>query len=155
MVNSAMCSATWWAVLPSAKHTQEHHWLPLQVLKGIHRVQFPIKGWYPAKISFPVNFQFQTHTGANTWSTWTCPASTNIPLLLTTMTSFTALRLSSWFECWCWAKPFVAPQVKEHYLNLIEDAVRELPSLVNLNLGTLVNNGILRIVSKTCPRYWR
>ena len=44
------------------------------------------------------------------------------------------------------------PQVKEHYLNLIEDAVRELPSLVNLNLGTLVNNGILRIVSKTCPR---
>jgi len=43
-------------------------------------------------------------------------------------------------------------EVKEHYLNLIEDAVRELPSLVNLNLGTLVNNGILRIVSKTCPR---
>ena len=42
--------------------------------------------------------------------------------------------------------------MKEHYLNLIEDAVRELPSLVNLNLGTLVNNGILRIVSKTCPR---
>ena len=48
----------------------------------------------------------------------------------------------------------MGPQVKEHYLNLIEDAVRELPSLVNLNLGTLVNNGILRIVSKTCPRYW-
>ena len=46
----------------------------------------------------------------------------------------------------------IMPQVKEHYLNLIEDAVRELPSLVNLNLGTLVNNGILRIVSKTCPR---
>ena len=46
----------------------------------------------------------------------------------------------------------MVPQVKEHYLNLIEDAVRELPSLVNLNLGTLVNNGILRIVSKTCPR---
>ena len=46
----------------------------------------------------------------------------------------------------------LVPQVKEHYLNLIEDAVRELPSLVNLNLGTLVNNGILRIVSKTCPR---
>ena len=45
------------------------------------------------------------------------------------------------------------PQVKEHYLNLIEDALRELPSLVNLNLGTLVNNGILRIVSKTCPRF--
>ena len=44
------------------------------------------------------------------------------------------------------------PQVKEHYLNLIEDALRELPNLVNLNLGTLVNNGILRIVSKTCPR---
>ena len=46
----------------------------------------------------------------------------------------------------------LVPQVKEHYLNLIEDAVRELPSLVNLNLGTLANNGILRIVSKTCPR---
>ena len=46
----------------------------------------------------------------------------------------------------------IMPQVKEHYLNLIEDALRELPSLVNLNLGTLVNNGILRIVSKTCPR---
>ena len=42
--------------------------------------------------------------------------------------------------------------MKEHYLNLIEDALRELPNLVNLNLGTLVNNGILRIVSKTCPR---
>merc|ERR1712223_628447 len=37
-------------------------------------------------------------------------------------------------------------EVKEHYLNLIEDALRELPSLVNLNHGTL------RIVSKTCPR---
>ena len=48
----------------------------------------------------------------------------------------------------------MSPQVKEHYLNLIEDALRELPSLVNLNLGTLVNNGILRIVSKTCPRCW-
>ena len=48
----------------------------------------------------------------------------------------------------------MAAQVKEHYLNLIEDALRELPRLVNLNLGTLVNNAILRIVSKTCPRYW-
>ena len=51
-------------------------------------------------------------------------------------------------------KTICGAQVKEHYLNLIEDALRELPSLVNLNVGTLVNNGILRIVSKTCPRYW-
>ena len=115
MVNSAMRPATWWAVLPSAKHTQEHHRLPLQVLKWIHRVSFFIytcKGWYLSKISIHVNFQFHTHThtGASTWSTWTCPASTSIPLLLTTMTSFTALRLSPWFECWCWARPISTSQ---------------------------------------------
>lgn len=42
-------------------------------------------------------------------------------------------------------------EVKEHYLGLIEDAIRDLPGLLTLNLGTLVSNGILKTISKTCP----
>jgi len=41
-------------------------------------------------------------------------------------------------------------EVKEHYLAMLGDAMRQLPSLVSLNLGTLVNNNILRMVSTTC-----
>ena len=111
MVNSAMCSATRWAVLPSAKHTQEHHRLPLQVLKknppGLIFHQGLISCQNQCSCSLPIP---HTHTGASTWSTWTCPASTNIQLLLTTMTSFTALRFGPWFECWWWTRPFVAPR---------------------------------------------
>jgi len=41
-------------------------------------------------------------------------------------------------------------EIREHYLYLIEDAIRGLPTLHTLNLGTLVNNSIIRVVSSTC-----
>lgn len=42
-------------------------------------------------------------------------------------------------------------ECKEHYLHLLDDVIRKLPRLVILNLGTLVNNTILRTVSNNCP----
>ena len=156
MVNSAMRPTTWWAVLPSAKHTQEHHRLPLQVSKWIHRVQFFIKGWYHAKISIlplpasnsthPHRCKYLEHLNLSGLDEHSTPADYNDLLHSAEVEPLILMLL-------IWTRPLVSPQVKEHYLNLIEDALRELPSLVNLNLGTLVNNGILRIVSKTCPRY--
>jgi len=41
-------------------------------------------------------------------------------------------------------------EVKEHYLYIINDCVGQLPTLLTINLGTLVNNNILRTISKTC-----
>jgi len=40
--------------------------------------------------------------------------------------------------------------VKDHYLGVLEDSVRLLPHLITLNLGTLVNSTLLRIISTTC-----
>jgi len=40
-------------------------------------------------------------------------------------------------------------EVKEHYLYIIDDCIRNLPNLITINLGTLVNNSILRTLSKT------
>merc|ERR1719516_401495 len=41
-------------------------------------------------------------------------------------------------------------EVKEHYLYIINDCLGQLPTLLTINLGTLVNNNILRTISKTC-----
>jgi len=41
-------------------------------------------------------------------------------------------------------------ETREHYLNILEDVIRCLPWLVTLNLGTLVNNNIIRATSNTC-----
>jgi len=43
-------------------------------------------------------------------------------------------------------------EVKEHYLNIIDDALRELPGMLTLSLGTLVDNRILRTISNTCKQ---
>jgi len=42
-------------------------------------------------------------------------------------------------------------EVKEHYLYLLDDCIRNLPNLNTVNLGTLVNNNILRTLSTSCP----
>ena len=39
----------------------------------------------------------------------------------------------------------------EHYLYIISECLRNLHSLLTLNLGSLVNNNILRVVSQSCP----
>ena len=39
----------------------------------------------------------------------------------------------------------------EHYLYIISECLRSLHSLLTLNLGSLVNNNILRVVSQSCP----
>ena len=41
-------------------------------------------------------------------------------------------------------------EVKEHYLYILDDCIRQLPSLITINLGTLVNNNIIRTISNTC-----
>ena len=41
--------------------------------------------------------------------------------------------------------------ILEHYLYVITDSLRNLGSLVTLNLGSLVNNNMLREVSQRCP----
>ena len=41
-------------------------------------------------------------------------------------------------------------EVKEHYLYIINDCVGRLSTLLTINLGTLVNNNILRTISNTC-----
>ena len=43
-------------------------------------------------------------------------------------------------------------ELLEHYLYIITDSLSNLPNLVSLNLGSLANNNILRVVSNTCPR---
>ena len=39
----------------------------------------------------------------------------------------------------------------EHYLYIVSECLRNLHSLLTLNLGSLVNNHILREVSQSCP----
>ena len=39
----------------------------------------------------------------------------------------------------------------EHYLYIVSECLRNLRSLFTLNLGSLVNNNILRVVSQSCP----
>eukprot|EP00090_Calanus_glacialis_P003393 TRINITY_DN12513_c0_g1_i1.p1 TRINITY_DN12513_c0_g1~~TRINITY_DN12513_c0_g1_i1.p1 ORF type:complete len:570 (-),score=148.82 TRINITY_DN12513_c0_g1_i1:78-1787(-) len=41
-------------------------------------------------------------------------------------------------------------EVKEHYLFILDDCIRQLPNLITINLGTLVNNNILRTIGNTC-----
>jgi len=42
-------------------------------------------------------------------------------------------------------------ETREHYLFILEDGIRNLHRLRTLNLGTLVNNNIIRTVSNCCP----
>ena len=41
-------------------------------------------------------------------------------------------------------------ELLEHYLYLITDCLAKLPNLVTLNLGSLVTNNMLRVISNTC-----
>ena len=41
-------------------------------------------------------------------------------------------------------------ELLEHYLYLITDCLARLPNLVTLNLGSLVSNNMLRVISNTC-----
>jgi len=43
-------------------------------------------------------------------------------------------------------------ETREHYLNILEDAIRDLPGLLTINLGTLVNNNIARALSNTATK---
>ena len=42
-------------------------------------------------------------------------------------------------------------EIKEHYLFILDDCIRQLPNLITINFGTLVNNNILRTIGNTCP----
>ena len=41
-------------------------------------------------------------------------------------------------------------ELLEHYLYLITDCLARLPNMVTLNLGSLVSNNMLRVISNTC-----
>ncbi len=48
-----------------------------------------------------------------------------------------------------------SPDCREHYLHVLESALRRLTRLASLTLGTLADNAILRAASETCGQTLR